>query len=82
MNLIDSLELTDNTNEQLFDKFKDTNTVYETKKKLIIKSVEDLDVLFDLEHSRLTNLKNWYIPSHIDKLQLIFDDLSQHKFYG
>ena len=40
------------------------------------------NVLFSLEHSRLANLISWYIPSHIDKIQRIFDDLSRHKFYG
>ena len=56
MNLVDSLELTDKTNEQLFDEFKDVNTAYEFKEKLIIKPVEYQNVLFDLEHNKLTNL--------------------------
>ena len=56
MSLADSLELIDKTNLQLFDKFKDANTAYKLKKKLIIKSMEDQNVFFDLEHNRLTNL--------------------------
>ena len=67
MNLADYFELTDKTNEEFFDEFKDANTAYELKEKLIIKPVEDNNILFDLEHNRLTNLISWYIPSYIIK---------------
>ena len=82
MNLVDSLELTDKTNERLFDEFKVASTAYELMEKHILKLLEDQNVLFYLKHNRLTNLIRWYIPSQIDKIQLIFNDLSLHKFYG
>ena len=81
LGLIDSLGLTSSTNEQLFDMFKDANLAFELKKKQVIISAKDQNMLFNLEHDRLTKLINWYIPSHIDKTQLIFDDISLHKPY-
>ena len=43
-NLVNSLELTDKLKEQFFDEFKDANTAYELKEKLIMKPVENQNV--------------------------------------
>ena len=73
--LVDRFKLIGKTDKQLFGKFRDTNLDFQLKSKLVIRPLDWPEPIFNLKQDRMIKLMIWYIPPHIAKAQILFDDL-------